>query len=80
MYGYIATLPVIPIIGFDIWPCIAIVIFQFTNTALLRIKYKLDVSIMMDEWPMMSCTLMRLPYCEVVSELVRSDHPCVHKQ
>ena len=37
-------------------------------------KYKLDVSIMVDEWPMMSCTLMRSPYCERVSELDHNDY------
>ena len=31
-------------------------------------KSKVDVSIMVDGWPMINCTLMRLPHCEVVSE------------
>ena len=32
-------------------------------------KSRIDVSIVVDRWPIVNCTLMRLPHCEVVSEV-----------
>ena len=30
-------------------------------------KNNMDASIVVDEWPQISCTLVRLPHCQVVS-------------
>ena len=32
-------------------------------------KNNVDVSIVVDRWPLVNCTLMRLPHSEVVSEV-----------
>ena len=39
-------------------------------------RSKVDGTIMVDGWPMINCTLMRLPHCEVVSEL--EHYHCVY--
>ena len=43
-------------------------------------KHRVDANILVNKWPTISCTLMKIRYCEVVSELDRSAYPCVCEQ
>ena len=43
----------------------SVIVSQFANTALLKMKHKIDADIMTDEWPEFSCTVMKLSISEV---------------
>ena len=39
---------------------------QYSNIALLKMKYKVEADILTDDWPNFKCTVIKLPMSQVI--------------
>ena len=41
-------------------------LMQYSNIALLKMKYKVEADILTDDWPNFKCTVIKLPMSQVI--------------